>query len=185
MSQRKGNPAGRQSCWAVRAGRLCGWAVGAGGWAGWLGDRGRGMFSVSRAALSGERRCLPANRSGAARLPPGQARMHAQPCPPTHNPLHTRTAPNATFAHAPLPCNADWFSASMLPCFSACAGCCRCSISMLHCWPAACLQPGTLWSEIAPVGDLPHPFDAALNRLFEVGATGSTGKAAGTPAAGP
>ena len=30
------------------------------------------------------------------------------------------------------------------------------------------LQPGTLWSDIAPVGDLPQPYGSALNRLFEV-----------------
>ena len=30
------------------------------------------------------------------------------------------------------------------------------------------VQPNTLWTEIAPVGDLPHPYSGALTRLFEV-----------------
>jgi hypothetical protein len=34
--------------------------------------------------------------------------------------------------------------------------------------PPPCLQPGTLWSDIAPVGNLPQPYSTALTRLFEV-----------------
>lgn len=33
--------------------------------------------------------------------------------------------------------------------------------------PCSALQPGTLWSEMAPVGELPDPFHSALTRLFE------------------
>ena len=46
------------------------------------------------------------------------------------------------------------------------SGVCMLTLTRLLCllW----LQPGTLWSDIAPVGDLPQPFGSALNRLFEV-----------------
>ncbi len=54
--------------------------------------------------------------------------------------------------------------------------------SVLPCWlwqvmfmtrhlpfhPALPQQPNTLWTEIAPVGDLPQPYGGALTRLFEV-----------------
>ncbi|EFN52829.1 hypothetical protein CHLNCDRAFT_138268 [Chlorella variabilis] len=35
-------------------------------------------------------------------------------------------------------------------------------------WSKAAAHPGTLWSELAPVGDLPQPYSSTLTRLFEL-----------------